>query len=1473
MFQDSHQHFIRPLPHATDDDQLSGIPPQLRSDRSPQEYAEASVNVGKDLAYRLKGTQALEKPYVRERMCDHFHGSDSEGSWIWKDVYEAQEVALVALMLMAGRSLRAMPPEEALTYLKDKQRLCLTHTNRSEEQQTYQQFSTPLPLGYLAVLAARVSEQDIFLEPSAGTGLLAVFGKIHGAKQVVVNELAPNRRAILDKIFGGTAYECNAEYLNDLLPTEILPTVIVMNPPFSRREGMERKRPETLYKHTRSALMRLRPGGRLVLISGANFSPFNANSRDWFVDLQKIATVRGSFGVSGAAYKCHGTQFPTRLTVFDKVPAPNPKIFANYNVAHLNSSELLGKILSTIPAREVLPAAVIDKSESIDLRSSAATPVSSAPVPPATASTARSQTAKQKLVVSPSQPLNVADVSLLSYQAVEFPVFATPTDSLSLFESYTPKRISIPYAMSHPTELCESSALASVLPPIPTYKPLLPVSLIKQGILSSAQLESVVYAGQAHETYMTGYYLVDDAYDKIAPTTSDNSEAVRFRRGWFLGDGTGAGKGRQIAGVLLDNRLQGRTRAIWFSKSKNLIEDARRDWSDLGGNPDDIVNVSDWKLDEEIVASDKILFCTYATLRSERQGKSRLQQIIKWAGKDFAGVIVFDESHELGNAAGSVSDHHGAAKEASQQGVKGLMLQNALPEARVMYVSATGASDVSNLSYTARLGLWGTGEFPFADRSSFIQTIEAGGIAAMEVVCRDLQALGLYLSRSLSFSGVEYEPLDVALSEAQIRLYGQFAEAFKVIHHNIEDALEESGVTGLNKTLNSQAKKVAYSIFESTKQRFFNHVLTAMKVPVLIAQIEKDLEVGYAPVIQLVSTNESLMERRLQEIPESEYQDLNVDITPLEGVLSYLKNSFPIYLYEEYEDDNGIVRSRLVTDPEKNPVICRAALQIRDDLIERISTVPALPGALEQLLHHFGHDDVAEVTGRKTRILKDPKSGKIFVAKRPGNANIDETQSFMDGKKNILVFSGAGNTGRSYHASLSYENQKCRKHYLLESGWRADNAVQGLGRTHRTHQASPPVFCLVSTDVKGEQRFRASIEKRIAALGALTKGQSQSGGQGIFHDTGNLESSYAKKALFHFYNNLYGKKIACCSLAEFEDETGLRLTNAEGYLLDELPTIQRFLNRLLALRIPMQNALFHEFDSLHQGVIEEAKAAGTYETGVANLAGERFSLISQEVLHRHPSTGSETICSEIEQTQRTVIIKAVEAAAVKHNYDGEFLLNSQSGKVAVGYATSVVIGKDGDLLARVALLRPTRTERILRSAFEGSNWERVSYAEWATRWAEELDTADKFTTSHIYVVSGLLLPVWSALAEANPRVYRINLDSGERLLGRVVKGEDMASVARAIGMKGKVNLSAYEMYKAITEESLSFEIGGGLSLRSSSVQGNKRIEVAGNIGELLQRLKIAGCFTEMIGYRTRAFIPVHEDHAIATIENVQKLFQ
>jgi hypothetical protein len=228
-----------------------------------------------------------------------------------------------------------------------------------------------------------------------------------------------------------------------------------------------------------------------------------------------------------------------------------------------------------------------------------------------------------------------------------------------------------------------------------------------------------------------------------------------------------------------------------------------------------------------------ILFATYATLRSaEREGRaSRLDQVLAWLSSEpgseapstFDGVIVFDESHAMQNAAGGKSER--GEETPSQQGRVGLRLQHALPDARVVYVSATGATTVHNLAYAQRLGLWGGADFPFATRGEFVEAIESGGVAAMEVLARDLKSLGLYTARSLSYEGVEYELVEHALRPEQKRIYDAYAGAFEVIHNNLTAALEATNIVGTGRegggrTLNAQAKSAARSAFESTKQRF-----------------------------------------------------------------------------------------------------------------------------------------------------------------------------------------------------------------------------------------------------------------------------------------------------------------------------------------------------------------------------------------------------------------------------------------------------------------------------------------------------------------------------------------------------------------------------------------------------------------------------------------------------------------------------
>ncbi|WP_335064217.1 strawberry notch-like NTP hydrolase domain-containing protein [Nostoc sp.] len=631
------------------------------------DYGQSILSVAQELLKPLLENRLLNTKTVQAQMNRHFHGTAAEGTWQWKDAYEAVEVAQMLYLRQKGYKLLLESPQTVLLELEKLTALCPTHTRRSEESVQLQQFSSPLPLAYLVAKAGFIQATDFVLEPSAGTGLLAQMAKLHSAS-LMLNELAPDRSKILRRLFPGTPlFSVNAEQINDYLAGQTQPSVVLMNPPFSASPKISSRNPDATKRHINSALQRLADGGRLVTITANWFSPANPSWRETFLKWQSEVRVLLSVGVNGKVYSKHGTQIDTRITVIDKVPADSSEIPCIPET--LDLPELLA-LIEQLPERSPW-----ERSEKIK----------------AAAKAIVVQLPKRTTVAQPETVSFLPnDIVVLEYEVIEW----SATEGLkdTLYETYRPQRIRIKDALPHPSLLCESAALALVSPPAPTYKPHLPSNIITQGLLSEAQLESVIYAGQAHCEFLSGSYIVDDSWDNVTVAATSSENAVRFRRGWFLGDGTGAGKGRQCAGIILDNWCQGRQKAIWVSKSSALIEDARRDWCALGGTERDIIDLSNIKLGDPIPFTQGILFCTYSTLRSQKNGKSRLKQIVEWAGADFEGAIAYDECHSMGNAMAQEGKLGMVA--ASQQGIVGLRLQNALPQARVLYVSATGATKV-----------------------------------------------------------------------------------------------------------------------------------------------------------------------------------------------------------------------------------------------------------------------------------------------------------------------------------------------------------------------------------------------------------------------------------------------------------------------------------------------------------------------------------------------------------------------------------------------------------------------------------------------------------------------------------------------------------------------------------------------------------------------------------------------------------
>lgn len=67
----------------------------------------------------------------------------------------------------------------------------------------------------------------------------------------------------------------------------------------------------------------------------------------------------------------------------------------------------------------------------------------------------------------------------------------------------------------------------------------------------------------------------------------------------------------------------------------------------------------------------------------------------------------------------------------------------------------------------------------------------------------------------------------------------------------------------------------------------------------------------------------------------------------------------------------------------------------------------------------------------------------------------------------------------------------------------------------------------------------------------------------------------------------------------------------------------------------------------------------------------------------------------------------------------------------------------------------------------------------AEAWHVELGEVPDFTDSTIHVVAGLLLPIWKRLPNESTRVYRLQTDTGERIIGRKVSAAWAANALAA----------------------------------------------------------------------------------------------
>ncbi|WIA42573.1 hypothetical protein OEZ86_008551 [Tetradesmus obliquus] len=450
--------------------------------------------------------------------------------------------------------------------------------------------------------------------------------------------------------------------------------------------------------------------------------------------------------------------------------------------------------------------------------------------------------------------------------------------------------------------------------------------------------------------------------------------------------------------------------------------------------------------------------------------------------------------------------------------------------------------------------------------------------------------------------------------------------------------------------------------FGSAQLRFFRQLCTAAKVDTVVRLCEEALAAGMCPVVGIQSTGEARTAQYVASLTAKaggDSDDLAFE-SFVEPAALILSSFIEKHLMEYPGSQLLLERSKKLVLP-KNPL---------DDLIDRLG----------------GPSQVAEMTGRLKRMERAQGGGYKYVSRTEffggcsvDDVNILERTAFQQGAKRVAIISDAASAGISLHADKGAANKAQRVQITLELAWSADKTVQQLGRTHRSNQAQPPIYKIVSTNICGEHRFASAVAHRLQQLGALTQGDRRAASASEALASFNLQTKWAHNALtilLGLIQSRYCKDTTYMSLNPPWLEDMMREGLPEGQELPEPGTagytarreafldrwcdkasallvsaglvgskkgasVHALLNKLLGMRVEMQGQLFGYFSAILDKVVSAAKKSGKYEgNGIIKPGCDIITLSSQKEICHHPNGAAPTCLTTFQMDRGVSFAKA-----------------------------------------------------------------------------------------------------------------------------------------------------------------------------------------------------------------------------------------
>jgi hypothetical protein len=418
---------------------------------------------------------------------------------------------------------------------------------------------------------------------------------------------------------------------------------------------------------------------------------------------------------------------------------------------------------------------------------------------------------------------------------------------------------------------------------------------------------------------------------------------------------------------------------------------------------------------------------------------------------------------------------------------------------------------------------------------------------------------------------------------------------------------------------------------------------------------------------------------------------------------------------------------------------------------------------------------------------------------------------------------------------------------------------------------------LLHTELGGEKRFSSTIARRLASLGALTKGDRGAADNADWARY-NFETEEGRSALSLLYKRiLAGETVRGLSdPRQVLRDMGLLVVRegVEVVRKEDQTNIPRFLNRVLALDVEPQNALFDYFAELFDQTVRYAKANGTFDEGVTDIAALAIRLAKPPVVvHVDKVTGAETVLYilEVDQPSDTVSFDVADrlrrgegGAFFQNRKTADFILGLRSGrhtdpqKGATFQTYSVWTPesgrrgyiREGELNEKYAAVRPEKVEQ----------W-----------WMQKYAAAPPIETSHLHIVAGAIIPLWQRLKTKDDSrlfVTRVSTKDGQRIVGVPIPPARVRNVLKSIGLKHSSANDPEKVFSAVLDDDDEINLVSALQLKRARLHGAPAIElVSPNVNRFAELRKL-GLINEQIKFKQRFFVPTDKERGLPILSEL-----